>query len=305
MKKFIRVSVLFILPVFTLLILADLLLRNIPNDYSFKKKYLDVHSNEVEVLYLGSSHSYYGINPDYSNFKSFNASHISQSLDFDLAIFKKYNGNWKNLKYVVIPIDYFSLYSNLQDGIEKWRVKNYAIYYNLNEKSSYLNNFEILNGQFKGNFMRLKSHYINNTSNLTTNNLGWGFNYNSKNGIDLIESGKTAAKRHTIINEWHESFQNNVNTINAFIDLAEKNNIKIIFVTTPAFKTYVQNLNHNQLDTTIETITQITSKSLNSVYYNLLNDKSFIAEDFYDADHLNEKGAKKLTFKIDSLIINN
>jgi hypothetical protein len=38
------------------------------------------------------------------------------------------------------------------------------------------------------------------------------------------------------------------------------------------------------------------------MYYNFLNDPSFQAEDFYDADHLDEKGAKKFTLLLDSVI---
>ena len=64
----------------------ELLLRNIPNDYSFKKNYLNTKSNSIEVLFLGSSHIYYGINPEYISRNSFNGSHISQSLNFDLEI---------------------------------------------------------------------------------------------------------------------------------------------------------------------------------------------------------------------------
>ena len=40
----------------------------------------------------------------------------------------------------------------------------------------------------------------------------------------------------------------------------------------------------------------------NVTYQNFLLDSSFSAIDFYDADHLDEIGAKKLTSKIDSLI---
>ena len=48
--------------------------------------------------------------------------------------------------------------------------------------------------------------------------------------------------------------------------------------------------------------TENVLKLNDSIYYNFLTDKSFIAEDYYDADHLNEIGAKKLTLKIDSII---
>ena len=44
-------------------------------------------------------------------------------------------------------------------------------------------------------------------------------------------------------------------------------------------------------------------KQNKSIYYfDLLKDKSFKANDYFDADHLNEIGAKKLTMKLDSII---
>lgn len=303
MKKFIKHTLIFLLPILALLITSELLLRNIPNDYSYKKRYLDLKSNEIEVLYLGSSHIYFGINPEYSKFNSFNAAHISQSLNFDVAILEKYINNWSKLKYILIPIDYFSMYTTLESGIEKWRVKNYSIYYNINCKSSnYKLNFEILNGQLKTNLDRLKSHYLNNSTDVTCNKLGWGISYSSKNGKDLIETGKTAAKRHTKdINE-NPFFEENINTVNELIEFAKKSKVKIIFLTCPAYKTYADNLEQKQLNNTINIISQIADKNSNTIYFNLLNDKTFNAEDFYDADHLNEKGAKKLTIKIDSLI---
>jgi hypothetical protein len=76
----------------------------------------------------------------------------------------------------------------------------------------------------------------------------------------------------------------------------------VIIFTTPAYKTYVQNLEINQLNNTINTVTKFADTYPNTRYYNLLNDKSFNQEDFFDADHLNETGAKKLSLIIDRII---
>ena len=111
------------------MILGEVVLRNIPNDYIYKKKYLDVYSNEIETLVLGSSHSFYGVNPAFFFKNTFNASHISQSFDYDLEILEKYDGYLGELKTVVIPISYFSLFHKLESGSESWRIKNYIIYY--------------------------------------------------------------------------------------------------------------------------------------------------------------------------------
>lgn len=281
----------------------ELLLRDIPNDYSFKKNYLNTNSNNIEVLFLGSSHIYFGINPEYFSRKSFNGAHISQSLNFDLAILEKYKDRWKNLKYIIIPIDYFSMYSTLEGGIENWRVKNYSIYYNISTYGNYWSGFEIFNGKLPSNISRTKSYLFNGKSDITCNKFGFGTTYKSKDKKDLIETGKTASKRHTKELENNQStFSENIQTINSIIEFANSHNLKIIFITCPAYSSYRENLNPIQLDNSVNFIKNLSAKNTNAAYYNFLTDKTFIAEDYYDADHLNEIGAKKLTSKMDSII---
>ncbi len=72
-----------------------------------------MHSKSVEILCLGSSHAYFGINPDFISPPCFNAAHPSQSLKYDFEIVKKYQDKWESLKVIVIPVDYFSLFSEL------------------------------------------------------------------------------------------------------------------------------------------------------------------------------------------------
>ena len=283
----------------------ELLLRDIPNDYSFKKNYLNTNSNNIEVLFLGNSHIYYGINPEYISRKSFNGAHISQSLNWDLAILEKYKDRWENLKYIIIPIDYFSMYSTLEGGIENWRVKNYIIYYDISSYGNYWDGFEIFNGKLPSNILRALSYLFKWKSDITCNKLGFGTAYKSKDSKDLIETGKTASKRHTIELEKNQPiFSKNIQTINSMIEFANSRDIKIIFITCPAYSSYRENLNPIQLDNSVNIVKQLSEQNTNSVYYNFLTDKTFIANDYYDADHLNEIGAKKLTFKIDSIINN-
>ncbi len=137
MNKFIKKTLFFCAPVLIFIVIMELLLRNIPNTYSYKKNYLDQHSNEIEILFLGSSHAYRAINPKFIHLNGFNAALISQSLDYDIEILKKYEKQMDKLKFIVIPIDYFSLYNRLETGIENWRIKNYNLYYGLNKRAMF------------------------------------------------------------------------------------------------------------------------------------------------------------------------
>ncbi|WP_157814093.1 hypothetical protein [Olleya sp. Bg11-27] len=282
----------------------EIFLRNIPNDYLFKKKYLDEHSSEIETLILGSSHSLYGFNPEYFTSKTFNASYISQTLNFDYEIFHKYK--FKNLKTIVLPISYFSLWENLRNGPESWRVKNYILYLDLHSKLI-IDHSEILSNRLNINLERLVLFYIFGKQNIISSKLGWGTNFKSEYAHDLIQTGKNRAYANTYdINsdEFQNIFNDNKLILNLFINECKDRNIRLLLLNPPAFKTFRNNLNANQLKITIETSEEFASEYDNCLYLNLIDDSNFIAEDFYDADHLSEIGAEKLSKLINKKINN-
>jgi hypothetical protein len=274
------------------------LLRKIPNEYKYKNDYLINNSNNINKLFLGSSHSYYGINPEFITGSSFNASHISQSINLDYEIIKKYK--WNELEYIIIPIDYFSLFSRLSNGVEYWRVKNYNLYYDMQLSSKLSDNSELMSISLKSNIKRIIAHYLLNNSSITCSELGFGNKHIMSE--DLLVTGKETALRHTEkdLSKLGESLL----ILKEIINFASKNDVEIIFYTSPAYKTYVSNLDQNQLALTIKTIKKLAEKNINCSYFNLLEDSSFNSSDFIDADHLNPEGAKKLSSKIDELISN-
>ena len=302
MKRFIQKSFFFILPVLTVFICMEFLLRDIPNDYKLKKEFLDKYSYNIEILCLGSSHAYYGINPVYFSKNSFNGSHISQSIDYDLQIFKKYQNKLCSLKYVLIPISYSTLYSNLNKGVESWRVKNYSLYYKMHTSNNIKDYSEALSNNSGVNIKRLYSYYIKKKQEITSSELGFGLNYSSSNQEDLIKTGITAAKRHTIEKDVL-LFNENIHSLRSIIQLAQKNKSVVIFFTLPAYHTYRENLDPNQLENTVNAISKISKEYNNVIYKNYMDDKMFIESDFFDADHLNEIGAEKLTKLLNNLIM--
>lgn len=302
MNQFIKRTLFFSIPVIVCIAIMELFLRNIPNDYSYKKNYLDQHSNQIETLFLGSSHAFYAVNPVFIHSNSFNVAHIAQSIDYDIEILKKYINQSEKLQFIVVPIDYFTLYNRLETGVESWRIKNYNIYYGLKRSSGIVENSEILNGKWSENTTRLYKFLRKRKSEISSNKLGWGTNNNSKNVRDFIATAKAAAKRHAKKDK--SFFNENVAIVNEIIALAKAKNAKVIFYTSPAYKTYTSQLNRVQLQTTYRTIKKIVNLNTSASYYDFLCDSSFTKKDFYDADHLNEIGAEKFSRKMDSIISN-
>jgi hypothetical protein len=309
MKRFIFNLIFFLfLPTIIIGIGLELSLRQIPNDFKYKLTYLDSNSNNIEVLILGDSHTYYGLDPKYFNFNTFNASEIAQTLEYDYEILKKYDGRLKNLKTIVLPISYITLYKNMSKDPNSWRIKNYVIYYKMHKEQSVKDRFEILSNSLEINIRRLYSYYIKGVPNITCSSLGWGSNYNSINAKDLIETGKINAKNHTCAKI--HSAQNirtkeaNILMLNSIMEWSKKRNVNVLLVTPPAFETYRQNLEPEQLKITLESAKLISSTYSNCTYINMICDTSFKAIDFYDADHLSDIGAYKFSTYINRTISN-
>ncbi|SMC96078.1 hypothetical protein [Pedobacter africanus] len=297
MNRFIKGVLAFLLPVLVLGIILEVLLRKIPNDYKYKSEYLDQHSTAIQTLYLGNSHIYYGIDPVYLAPNTFNAAYVAQYLNYDLAILQKYN--WPALRQIVISVDYLSLYGKLEDGVESWRKKNYIIYYGIHLETEIADHMEVLS-QFKNNLHKINNYYFQHDKVITCSALGWGTGYTAKTKNDLDETGKQAAIRHTSKDD--RNFNENLQKLKTIIEFAERNKIDVFLITSPAYKTYTDRLNQVQLTRSLNAAKQLAVNYKNVHYFDLLEDPSFTKADFYDADHLNEKGAKKFTYKTDSLI---
>lgn len=300
MKNFLKLLVIFCLPIILAGAAIEILLRKIPNDYLYKKNYLDKNSAGIKILFLGNSHAFFGINPEYFTSTSFNASYVSQSFNYDFEILKQYKNKWDSLQYIVIPIDQPSIYGRLEKGSEAWRLKNYAIYYNINITHHITDNTELFNNNLKMTSARIKGFYLNHTSPITCSAKGWGMDYNSKNNKNLEETGKTAAQRYS--GNDYGYLAENTASLKSIIEFAAAKKIKVILFPPPAYKSYIKNLNKVQLQQPMVLARQLCNTYPNTIYFNLLNDETFLPTDYYDADHVNEIGAKKLSLKLDSLI---
>ncbi|OEU60442.1 MAG: hypothetical protein BAW33_00165 [Desulfobacterales bacterium C00003104] len=304
MSQFVLKIILFALPILFFVFFVEYIARQIPNDYSYKNEYLSKNAENIEILVLGSSHSFYGINPDHFTLNAFNASHVSQSLNYDYFIFKKFKNNFSNIKVLVLPISYVTLFSRLEDGIEDWRVKNYSIYYECEYHSSLKYKTEILNTKpMKIGKQVVKYLWSNGkTKNITVSKLGFGLNYSNQEQSDLIATGISAAKRHT--KKKLNKLDGNLELINKLITDSSKMDIKVFLFTPPALSSYIENLNTQQLLIMQINISNIVKKHSNVEYHSFLQDDRFVKGDFKDADHLNGIGAKKLTKIIDRMINN-
>jgi hypothetical protein len=159
---------------------------------------------------------------------------------------------------------------------------------------------EVLSNKLDINLQRIDSYYLLGQTNITSSKLGWGEGFPSDVKLDLVEKGRVAAQRHRRTSDFY--VEENIEILRSLIAFATERDIQVIFYTPPAFQTYVENLNKKQLHRTISTMHDLDKEYQNVTYVNFLTSRLFQEADFYDADHLNERGAKKFTLEIGKLI---
>jgi hypothetical protein len=93
-----------------ILLLSELFLRQMDTSYKIKNQQLMASADSIELLILGNSHENYGLAPRQFSVYAFNLAQVGQSLYFDKRIALGRIDRLKKLKYVLLGIDFHSLY---------------------------------------------------------------------------------------------------------------------------------------------------------------------------------------------------
>jgi len=86
------------------------------------------------------------------------------------------------------------------------------------------------------------------------------------------------------------------------IEYCLERNLKVIVLSPPTFSNYNQQRNPNVLRRRDSILTYIEDTYENVYFLNAEKDSDFIVEDFRNENHLNPKGAEKLTKKLNSFL---
>lgn len=295
MKEFYSKLLIFILPLIVIGVVLEIAMRNIPNDYQIKADYLSENASEVECLILGSSHTFYGLDPNMLP-GSFNAAYLSQSLDYDFKILKHYEDDYEQLKTVVLPISYLSLFEQIKYIPQSWRTYNYNLYYDLPGNWSVSEWSELLGKDLLENAKLLFKYYIRSQDRCRGDSLGFGKNDGTPE--DLVSTGLSSAKHHyrtlAIPHNFEVWEENNV-ILEEFVQWTDVHQVDLVLLTTPCYESYVESVNQNQRDLFIARAQEVADNHSHVRYLNFFDSPLFSEQHFRDATHLNTKGATLLT----------
>lgn len=307
MSKFLYKFLYFlIIPLAFLFITLELILHINPNTFNKKAEFLKNNKKDIQVLFLGSSHTQDGINPIYMTLKSSNLGYGSQDYEIDLNLLNNYINELPNLKYIIEEVDFIDFYKERNPDYFRypWYEKYYGIelgsYPKYKKWSLYLSNPDFFNNYFK-NYLFVEENindYGYNDIEVNGEFLKYGYNENTIN-----QNKKILLPNLQILNETTKKlFKINMERLNSIKELAIKNDIIFIQMTYPMHQTY-----YNTIET-YETYNVWRSyingkKTGESELWDFERNSMFLTTDFANSSHLNNIGAKKLTKMVNDSIV--
>jgi hypothetical protein len=313
MKLFIKRVVLFLIPVFIFILIWEIYLRQISTTYTVKEKGLVAAEDSIQLLILGNSHEAYDIDPSQFNLYAYNLAQVNQSIYFDKRLTLKYIDKLPHLKFVLIGLDFHSLYFSSQGVRDSWSYYSHGIEYK-NELS------------FFSKFFRLNGYTLKVAVNFLEKDLSKKYKkinaIDALNGVKLSEpitkgwfsfEGRDNDFKQTQVytqraNEFNDEVKNSnekadiINDLEDFLYQLKSKNITAILFTPPCYGPFIQMLDQTQLNKNKLDIINL-AKKFNIQYWDYLN-LLLNETDFHDTDHLNDSGAIKFSKLVNSRLEN-
>jgi hypothetical protein len=270
-------------------------LETIPDSYVQKRDLLAADASKVQVLILGSSHTYYGLIPTHMPGHAFNLAHVSQSVEYDCKMVDKYLDTLPQLQTVVIPVSYFSLRTRLEEGAESWRCFFYERAYGIPSDFGFW---------YPQHYTRLAlfapQESLQMALDPTTARIS-ADRFDAQGGVVSAIKNQRLSEADGIARVAEDDrsmkatdVQANVARLDATLQTLDRHHIQTVLLTTPVHATFYRHTQPRFTDEVTREATGVAARH-HATYLDLFKDARFTDADFQNADHLNKSGALKLT----------
>jgi hypothetical protein len=263
------------------------------NQYTAKKRLLESSANEVEILTLGSSHSYYGIKPEFLGQRAFNLAATSQSIYYDVELAIKYIPNLPRLTTIILPVSYHTLENQLDQGPERWRCYYYYRFYSIAHQIRSMA-YDIRNFSLYWLYGNNRSELIYHDASRDFDKYGGLLESTPLRTAKELQNGAVVAlKRHHAMMS-PDNITANIAALEKLVGELQRRKIRLILVTipvTPYYREGVQAATYARMQRALDRFCRQNGVAYRSYF----SDGRFTLDDFFDADHLNHDGAVKFS----------
>ena len=288
MKKFVFRSILFLLPFIGILILAESYVRSLPNTYKYKESWMWENGHRVHTLILGNSHAYYGLVPSVIGDSVFNLSNVSQRIEHDYFLLKRYARACPKLRRVVLVADNSCLFDTPMENDEPARVTYYQLYMGYPAHSC-LSRYAFELSSMTYFWQKVKRHLHH--EGLNCDSLGWGCDYlvAKRNPNDFLDEN---IREHRFV-DWNNTHRNRC-YLDSVAEWCQQRNVRLFLLQTPVHAAYTRKADARQLQL-VKEMTDSCCRIYGAVSADYSCDSRFMDNDFFDSDHLTDQGAVKFT----------
>ena len=298
MNIFLRKVVIFATIIIVSIIVIELLLLTKPNVYSYKKKYIENHLDDISVLFMGNSHVEESIIPELVCDSSFNFAIAGRQCSVDEELAERYIPKMKNLKFVVLSLSYHEF---------KFGRHHHAVKFSRKKFSK--NHFKCMNCKYLGikqygywywsEILNSSENYVkrlfaDKKSRSFCDSLGYvkmSVEKKNKRWRDFSVPGKFDASLPKDTIEYNYILK----CYNSIAYLCKQYKIKLILITEPVYRTYQEMADSTILQEMTAFAESLNYRYQNVEYYNFFYASGFEDDDFFDSNHLTYNGAVKFS----------
>lgn len=295
MRKFLLHLLLFSLGVLSLLALAEWLARSCPNAYRIKDNWVQQHAGEVETLVLGSSHAYADLKPDHLGAKAYNLANSNQTPRYDWLLLSRDSARFSSLRTVVYPSSSLLMNYPLESTSEWYRCIYYQLYNHL-ERHSVLSRYAWEAASIQTCCWKVQSYFISGAADRMCDDYGWCTYYQvlpssleKLNAHELSSRMDKYAERLPMLTA-DESY------IDQIAQLCERRGWRLLLLGAPVSTPFYSDpRGREHLQRIDDAARKVSARYTCVEYRDYSHDTRFQPDDFFDVDHLNERGAERFS----------
>jgi len=286
-------------------------------DYYYLSKNMK-RSNDSEILVTGSSYSMFGLSERNFENSILNLSLASQDLYYSYKIVKEALKCSRNVKYCIIGTSYYSFHFDLSRSKKEAEKRINKVYFPVFKDSHHFkisNNYTSPNNSINDNilsflyniiFNKIKleqtiddaiivhDSYFNNNVNREIFSLLGDVRLEDMDLPQKVAVGRQRAEQHNQLLVHNKTVEENTNILRNLINYLNERRITPIVVAFPVTEYYRDFFDHEFKNVFYENMNSLANTHMFKLV-DLFSSEDFDESDFLDMDHLNEKGAVKVT----------
>lgn len=296
MKRFLSISLAFLLPVCCLLALGEWLVRSYPTSYGLKAHLASTQHAQAHTLVFGNSRAYYGIFTD-SLDHALNLANVSQTLEYDCFYLLHYFADAGELRNVVVQMDYSNVFDPPleRSSWDDYRCTYYRLYAGC-DKHSVLSRYgmELFNPErFKMKLPHALNWVFTGESQLDCDSTGFGITTTRR--FDASRMGHATANglaRYNAIDL--DMMPYNAQFLHQMGQFCQSHHVRFILVAMPIWHELYEQKGHDE-EPLLAQLVQDCRERYGAEFRDYTADDRMRDEDFIDAVHLSPKGAAHFT----------